>query len=87
MNKADEMQPFAVPIPKGCGLVGIGRSTMYKLINKKAVETITIGRRRLLIVASLKRLVSPDTEHQNIEKIKISGSSANKTPRVKHNVR
>jgi excisionase family DNA binding protein len=41
--------------------VGVGVTTIYQLISDGRLETITIGRRRLVKVSSIRRLVG-DTE-------------------------
>ena len=55
------IEPIAIPIPQACNFIGVGRSTMYKLINTGEVETIAIGKRRLIVVESLKSLVASKT--------------------------
>jgi hypothetical protein len=44
---------------KGAGLLlgGIGRTKTYELINEGILETVTIGSRRLVTIASIERLV------------------------------
>lgn len=44
-------------IAEACDAVGLGRTKLYELIGGGALETITIGRRRLVRVPSLLRLV------------------------------
>lgn len=50
------MEPLYVSIAEACRLVGIGRSKLYQLIGEGQVDTITIGRRRLVILVSLHAL-------------------------------
>lgn len=50
-------EPIAVTINETCQLAGIGRTTAYKLIRAGHLQTATIGRRRLVIVASITRLL------------------------------
>ncbi len=40
-------------IKEACGAVGLGRTKRYELIGGGALETLTIGRRRLVRVPSL----------------------------------
>ena len=55
------MKPIAVPIPEAARLIGVGRSTLYKLIAGKAVDVVHIGRRTLVTVASLTHCVASKT--------------------------
>jgi len=49
--------PLAVPIPEACRLIGVGRSTLYKLIDSGHIKPRKIGRRTLLIIEELDALV------------------------------
>ena len=46
-------------VAEACTAVGLSRSKIYELISDGAVETVMIGRRRLVRVPSLKRLLLP----------------------------
>jgi hypothetical protein len=50
--------PLAVSVKNASRLPGIGTTSMWQLIRDGRVETIGIGRRRLVIYESLKRLVT-----------------------------
>jgi len=41
-----------------CGLLGVGNTKMWELIGSGRVETATVDGRRLVIYASLKKLLS-----------------------------
>ncbi len=56
------LKPLAVTINTALRLVGIGRTTLYELIDQGAVETITVGRRRLAVYSSLEALVAKRSE-------------------------
>jgi hypothetical protein len=56
------MKPLAVPVKIACKLVGVGNTTMWGLIKVGRVKTISIGRRRLVIYASLESLLAPEAE-------------------------
>jgi len=43
-----------------CEATGLGRTKLYELIGDGAVRTTTIGRRRLVLVSSLLRLLQPE---------------------------
>ena len=50
------METVFVSVNEACRLVGLGRSTMYRLMDEGQVETVKIGSRRLVRVASLTAL-------------------------------
>jgi excisionase family DNA binding protein len=50
-------RPLAVSVKAACKLVGVGNTTMWALIKAGRVKTISIGRRRLVIYASLESLM------------------------------
>jgi excisionase family DNA binding protein len=52
------IRPLAVPVKTACRLVGVGNTTMWALIKAGRVKTISLGRRRLVIYASLEALLS-----------------------------
>ena len=51
-------KPLAVPVKTACKLLGVGNTTMWALIKAGRVKTVSIGRRRLVIYASLEALIS-----------------------------
>lgn len=51
-----DLKPITVTIDTGLKLTGLGRTKFYDLINSKKVKTIQIGRRRLVVYASLEAL-------------------------------
>ena len=58
--------PFAIPfaqrptctIKEACNAAGLGRTKLYELIGGGALETTTIGRRRLVRIPSLLKLLN-----------------------------
>ncbi len=54
------MDPLLLSISDACTALGLGRSKLYQLIEKGHVETVAIGRRRLVRVDSLRALARPD---------------------------
>jgi excisionase family DNA binding protein len=46
-------------IRQACSATGLSRSTIYEAIAAGWIDSITVGRRRLVIVASLKKLIMP----------------------------
>jgi excisionase family DNA binding protein len=53
----DTPERITVPIDQFCKLAGIGRSLVYEMLGDGRLESITIGRRRLIITDSFRRLV------------------------------
>ena len=51
-------RPLTVSVKTACKLVGVGKTTMWALIKSGRVRTVSIGRRRLVIYASLETLIS-----------------------------
>lgn len=47
-------------IEEASDATGIGRTKLYELIGEKKLETLLIGRRRLVRVPSLLRLLEPE---------------------------
>jgi excisionase family DNA binding protein len=50
-----EVEPFLVPVKDAARLLGLGRSTIYTLLNAKRIPRVRIGRRSLVPVAALKQ--------------------------------
>jgi excisionase family DNA binding protein len=55
------MQRPTCTIAEACDAVGLGRTKLYELIGDGGIETITIGRRRLVRVPSLLKLLKMDS--------------------------
>jgi hypothetical protein len=51
------MEPLLVPINAAARLLGVGVSTAWAMIREGKVETVTLNRRRLVVVETLHRLV------------------------------
>lgn len=54
---ADQTEALAVDIRDVRKFLPIGRSSVYRLINDGELETMDIGRRRLVVVRSIRALV------------------------------
>ena len=48
------MTPLLISISDACKALGIGRSKVYELVGEGSLETVTIGRRRLVRTESIK---------------------------------
>ncbi len=60
LGHGGSLKPLAVTVRQACEAIGVGRSALYELIKAGRVKTIKIGRRRLLIYASLEALVEAE---------------------------
>lgn len=52
------MPPLALSIPEAAKHLGIGRTTLYRLIGDGVIPVVKIGRRTIVPVASLEALAS-----------------------------
>jgi len=59
MQETELQRPISVTVRTARQITGLGRSTIYKLIASGKLESITIGRRRLIHYRSLKELIAP----------------------------
>jgi hypothetical protein len=57
---AEPVQPIAVTVSTACRLGGFGPTTCWRLIADGTLQTVRIGRRRLVLYNSLVRLLTPD---------------------------
>ena len=51
------MEPVTVTVQDACKALGLGSTKIYELISLNKLETVKIGRRTLIKVPSIKRLV------------------------------
>ena len=51
------MEAKLLSISDTAKVLGVGRSKLYALINEGSLETVPVGRRRLVVVASIERFV------------------------------
>jgi hypothetical protein len=56
-------QRFSLTIDETGEAGGWGRTTTYKLIGEGRLKTVSIGKRRLVLVPSLLQLLDPKGEH------------------------
>lgn len=50
------METLLCSIPDAAKALGVGRSKLYELIGENRIETVTIGRRRLVRTDSIRAL-------------------------------
>lgn len=59
-NSSEVQRPLTVRVKVVEELTGFGRSKIYELMKAGRLESVKVGRSRLIVFASLVRLVSPD---------------------------
>lgn len=52
------LKPITITINEALRVSGLGRTKLYELIGSGTLKTITIGRRRLVVYASLEALAA-----------------------------
>jgi excisionase family DNA binding protein len=57
MANMDAAAPITASIGEFCKLAGIGRSLVYEMIGDGRLDSIVIGKRRLIVLDSYRRLV------------------------------
>ena len=55
--------PLAHSIPVAAARIGVGRTSMYALIDAGEIPTITIGRRRLVTEAALLAFIAAKSQN------------------------
>jgi len=58
MNNKNQMKPVTVTVENALRLSGLGRTKLYELMNQGRLKTVKIGRRRLVVFASLEALAA-----------------------------
>ena len=67
LNGADTMASQALPQPQlysvraAAAMLGIGRTSVWKCITNRTLETVLIGRRRMIRAESLYKLIANGT--------------------------
>ena len=56
------MDQITVNIKTACDISHIGRSTLYKLLSSGAIKSAKIGKKRLVLVASLREFLTRPAE-------------------------
>ena len=55
---APQLEPLAVGAAQAGRLIGVDRSTIYRLIERGEIRTVQLGGRRLIEVEELRRLLA-----------------------------
>lgn len=66
--------PITLRISDACATSGLSRSTIYRLLWSGELESVSIGRRRLVVAASLERLLSKGAETAGATKAECSSA-------------
>jgi excisionase family DNA binding protein len=67
MNFETNYNPIAMSIKGAAAYLGVGRTTIYALLNTGALESIRVGRRRLVLTRSMAMLVTDSRVPQQID--------------------
>lgn len=62
MTQSD-MKPIAISVRTAGHLSGLGRTRLYELINEGRLASWSIGKRRLISLASLEELLAPRAQN------------------------
>jgi excisionase family DNA binding protein len=55
---------ITISVEEAMAALGIGRTMMYELINDETIASITVGKKRLLIVASIYEWIEAQLNYQ-----------------------
>jgi excisionase family DNA binding protein len=62
-NAADALQPSLISVEEAAKVPGIGRTLCYGLIASTALRSVQIGRRRLVVRASIDEFIARESPH------------------------
>ena len=57
LNTTTNLEPLAYSVADACRVSSIGRTRLYSLIGEGKLEVRKIGKRTLIVAASLRRLI------------------------------
>jgi excisionase family DNA binding protein len=61
-----KMEPITVTVADACKAIGVGRTVIYELLAAGRLESIHLGRRRLIKTDSIRRLVNEPAQHEAV---------------------
>jgi excisionase family DNA binding protein len=61
MTDLPSVDPVTVTVPAAMKYSGLGRTKLYELIAKREIESLCVGKRRLIVFASLKARLTNKT--------------------------
>lgn len=56
------VRPITITIAHARQITGLGNTTIWKLIGEKKLQTVRVGRRRLVLYDSLRALLAPSSD-------------------------
>ena len=62
MAKEYKIEPISVSINEASAMIGIGRVTIYKLINEGELPSLKVGDRRLILVKEIRKFLDRKAE-------------------------
>ena len=62
MNYSENYMPLAISVAETARRLGVGKTTVYVLINSGELRTTKVGRRRLISMSSVHALLPPGAE-------------------------
>jgi len=60
MTKPQDITPLAVGVQEAARMLGVGRTSLYQLVQQKRIASFSIGARRLFKRAELERFVEQE---------------------------
>lgn len=57
-NPAPPPEPIAISVNDFCAAAGISRPTVYRMLNRGDLKSITIGAKRLILMQSFRDLIA-----------------------------
>lgn len=58
MSATASLKPITVTVPTALAVTGLGRTKFYELVKQGRIRTVAIGRRTLVVYASLEELTA-----------------------------
>ena len=60
MTKPQDITPLAVGVQEATRMLGVGRTSLYQLVQQKRIASFSIGARRLFKRAELERFIEQE---------------------------
>jgi excisionase family DNA binding protein len=60
MTRPQDITPLAVGVSEACRMLGVGRTSLYALVQQKRLPSFSIGARRLFKRAELERFIEQE---------------------------
>lgn len=79
-NSHDGRDPLTISVAEAKRLSGLGHTKLWELIGNGTLKTVCVGRRRLVIFASLFRLLTPGEQPRPRRRGRPRKAPANEVP-------